>query len=161
MIREYDSGVWFGGYVGQTTEKITNVRWGLLDFMSALPPQLQPLNRSGPSSTSSTQHPASSLAPSQQHPAPPAAPSTTQQLHPAAPSKQHPGHGTWHASHASCPTWDRAWIAAHAPHTLASSTQQHPAPSQQHPGEWDVACIARVLPQIGTERGLQRTHPTP
>ena len=178
--------------------------------MSALPPQLQPLNRSGPSST---QHPASSLAPSQQHPAPPAAPSTTQQLHPAAPrawdlaciarvlprmgqsvdcsartphpSQQHPtapstqpaaprGMGRGMHRTRPAPDWDRAWIAAHAPHTLAS-TQQHPAASssiQHHPAAPSstqqaaprgvVRGMHRTRPAPhGTERGLQRTHPTP
>ena len=44
------------------------------------------------------------------------------QQHPAAPAAPSRGMGPWHASHASCPTWDRGWI--------------------------DVACIPRVLPHM-------------
>ena len=101
--------------------------------------------------------------PSQQHPT---APSTQ----PAAPR----GMGRGMHRTRPAPDGDRAWIAAHAPHTPAS-TQQHPAASssiQHHPAAPSSTQQAaprgvgrgmhrtRPAPH-GTERGLQRTHPTP
>ena len=215
----YDSGVWFGGMIrricGKNHRKITNVRWGLLHFMSALPPTATSRSQW---SQQHQQHP----APSQQSCPQPAAPSTTRstQHHPAAapssctqqaaprawdvaciarvlphmgqsvdcsartphPSQQHPtapstqpaaprGMGRGMHRTRPAPDWDRAWIAAHAPHTPASTqqhpaasstTQQHPAaPSKQHPGAWDVACIARVLPHMGQSVDCSARTPHP
>ena len=46
------------------------------------------------------------------------------------------------------------------PVVIRLSGPVQPAASQ-HPRGWDVACIARVLPPIGTKRGLQQQWALP
>ena len=87
--------------------------------------------------------------PSQQHPT---APSTQ----PAAPR----GMGRGMHRTRPAPDWDRAWIAAYAPHTPAS-TQQHPAASssiQHHPAA--PSSTQQAAPR-GVGRGMHRTRPAP